>query len=194
MIYLDWKLVISMPLRIPNKLCNKILLTKHLVAQPFEVRHLIIIDRNKDEAIVRQQVTRQFKARVHHIEPIGMIAALGFRIGRELLAFFVDLARPFKIGLEALLVVVRVDEVLAGVIRGIDIDHLDLRVVVLLQDLEHLKVVTLDEDVLGGVPVFRVLEVRFQRRGRRLLRGTERTLLARPEEAEALAAVGRVTV
>ncbi len=66
--------------------------------------------------------------------------------------------------------------------------------VVLLQNLKHFEVVALDEHVLGGVPVLRVLEVGAQRCRGRLLRSTQGTLLARPEQTEPLTAVGRVTV
>ena len=49
--------------------------------------------------------------------------------------------------------VVVVDEVIAGVVRRVDVDQLDLAEVRLLEQLERVEVVALDEEVLRGVEV-----------------------------------------
>ena len=90
-----------------------------------------------------------------------MVPTLGFRIGRELLTLVINLLRPLEIRIQPLLEVVGVDKVLAGVIWRVDVDHFDLSVVVLLQNLQDFQVVTFNKDVLGGVPVFGVLHVRL---------------------------------
>lgn len=41
-----------------------------------------------------------------------------------------------------------VHEIAARIVWGVDIDHLDLAVVTTLQELQHLKVVALDVDVV----------------------------------------------
>ena len=41
---------------LPNNLSNKIFLTKHLIAQPFQISLLIIVNRDKDNSIVSKQI------------------------------------------------------------------------------------------------------------------------------------------
>ena len=48
---------------------------------------------------------------------------------------------------------VLVHEVVAGVVRRIDVDHVDLTVVRALQQLEYLEVVAFDVQVFSGIPV-----------------------------------------
>ncbi|CAB0717907.1 hypothetical protein FRC0505_02479 [Corynebacterium diphtheriae] len=59
----------------------------------------VVINRNENHAIVGQEVPRQLQPRVHHVEPVGVVPALGLRVGRELLAVFVDLLGPLEVGL-----------------------------------------------------------------------------------------------
>ena len=49
--------------------------------------------------------------------------------------------------------IVGIDEVVAGVVRRVDIDHLDLAEIALLQELEDFQIIALDVEVFGGVPV-----------------------------------------
>jgi hypothetical protein len=87
-----------------------------------------------------------------------------------------------------LAVVVGVDEVLAGVVGRVDVDHLDLAQVGLLQQLENLQVVAFDDEVPGGVEVDALLAARSQSTQARGLDGAEAIALAGPVHAVAFAA------
>ena len=49
--------------------------------------------------------------------------------------------------------IVGIDEVVAGVVRRVDVDHLHLAEIALLQQLKDFQIVALDVEVFGGVPV-----------------------------------------
>ena len=117
-----------------------------------------------------------------------MEAAVGLRVGDQAPALLVELAtRGGVLGVRLSEVVV-VDEVVARVVGRVDVDELDLARVRLAHDLQRLEVVALDVEVLGGVPVDRLLRTGPHGlcRGRA---GLEASLgLAWPRELVALAA------
>ncbi len=49
--------------------------------------------------------------------------------------------------------IIGIDEVVARVIRRVDINHLHLAEIAFLQELEHFQIVALDVEVFGTVPV-----------------------------------------
>ena len=65
--------------------------------------------------------------------------------------------------------IVRINEVVAGVVGRIDIDHLHLPVVGSLQELQHLQIVALNVQILGGIPVYAFFGTGTKRTGRALL-------------------------
>ena len=136
----------------------------------------------------RSRFLRQIQPRIHHVQPLGVEAAVGLGVGAELLALGVHLPGVFQVGLQALGVVVGVDEVVAGVVGRVDVDHLDLAQVRLLQELQHFQVVALDDQVLGGVEVDALLRAGAQGAQARRLDGLEAVGLARPVHAVALLA------
>ena len=153
-----------------------------------EVVDLVVIDADEDHAVLPQQIPREIQPRIHHVQPLGVEAAVGLGVGAELAALGVHLAGVLQVGLQALGVVVGVDEVVAGVVGRVDVDHLDLAQVRLLQELEHLEVVALDDEVLGGVEVDALLRAGAQGAEARRLDGLEAVGLARPVHAVALLA------
>ena len=108
------------------------------------------------------------------------------RVGAKLFPLCIHLARVFEVGLQALGVVVGVDEVVAGVVRQVDVDHLDLAQVGLLQELEHLQVVALDDEIFRGVEIDAILAAGEERPEARGLDDLETVGLARPVHAVAL--------
>lgn len=84
--------------------------------------------------------------------------------------------------------IIVINKVVARIVRRVDINHLDLASIVLAQDLERVEVVTLDIQVLGGIPVLALLRARTQH----LVYATARLgagfTLSRPCELVALAA------
>jgi hypothetical protein len=145
----------------------------------------VVINTDEDHPVLAQQVPCEVQPRIHHVEPLGVEAAVGVGVGAEAMAFSVDLPGVLEVGLQALSVVVGVDEVVAGVVGRVDIDHLDLAQVRLLQQLEDLEVVALDDEVLGGVEGDALLGGRTQGAETGRLDGAEAIGLARPVHAVA---------
>src|SRR5690606_28102768 len=87
-----------------------------------------------------------------------------------------DLASNLQIGSDAVVVIVWVYKIAACVVRRVNINRLDPSSITLLQKLQHLQVVALDHQVLGGVPVHAVFRARTQRTGG----GRERKLTRAP--------------
>ena len=113
--------------------------------------NFILINTHKNYPILPQQVPCQPQPGVHHGEPFGVEAAVGFGVGGEFLSFVVDLSGTAEVVFEGFGEVVVVDEVVAGVVGRVDVDHLDAAGVGLLHDLEHFEVFAFDEDVAGVV-------------------------------------------
>ena len=82
-----------------------------------------------------------------------MEASIAFRIGDELAAFIIIIAALGFGGGDGFAEIVFVDEIVSRVVWRIDVDELDLAGVVLAQELQRVEVVSLDVQVLGGVPV-----------------------------------------
>ena len=117
----------------------------------------VVVDRDKDHPVVRQQVAGHFQAGIDHIEPIGMETTVGFGIALHrvdgLVALLIEQpAALFKLRF-ALGKVVVIDEIVARVVGRIDVDHLHLAEVVLAQEFQHVEVVAFDVEVLGGIEV-----------------------------------------
>ena len=86
---------------------------------------------------------RKLQAGIHHVQPVGVKPPAGIGIAADLAAT-IGLPREFQVVLDVVLEVVRVDEVLARVVRRVDVDELDLAGVVLAQELQRVEVVALD--------------------------------------------------
>ena len=74
-----------------------------------------------------------------------MEASVSLGVGAKFVTFRVGLTRIFQIGLEALRVIIRIDEIIAGVIGWIDVNYLDLAKIGLLEKFQDLKIVTFDD-------------------------------------------------
>src|SRR5262249_30792246 len=105
-------------------------------------------------------------------------------------SLFIELPCELKVSAKTILEVVVINEVISCVVWRIDEDELHAVVVGLLKELEHLKVVALDEDVLGCVKVHGALEVRNERTSAARQERSDSVLLASPHQAEALAFLG----
>ena len=82
-----------------------------------------------------------------------MKPAIGIRIAAESLALFSGLPGVLQIGLQAFAVVVGVDELIARVVWWVNVDHLHLANIRLLQELQRLQVVPFDDQVFRGIEV-----------------------------------------
>ena len=115
-----------------------------------------------------------------------MITAGGFGIGTNLFITFVHLLAKLQVVLQTFLEIIRIDKIFTSVIRRIDVNHLDTVVVLLLQDFQHLEVITLDENIIGCIPIFTFIFGGLERRSRRVLGCPQRLLLARPKQPKPL--------
>ena len=59
----------------PYKICNKTFLSKHLITEILQISLLIVVNRNKDHAIVCQQVACKRESGQHECEPSRMAGA-----------------------------------------------------------------------------------------------------------------------
>ena len=121
----------------------------------------MIINANENDAIVCEQLARQEEARVHRGQPRGVVAAARLWITGLEIALCINLSCQLKVGLQRFSVVIGIDEVVAGVVGRIDVDGFDAPEIGLIEELEDLKVVSLDEEVLGGVKMAGVVPARF---------------------------------
>ena len=124
--------------------------------QVAEVVVLFVADAHGDDPVVRKQVAGQAQPRVHHVQPAGVQPPGSLQGGGPAGAIVVNLpAGPEVVGY-SLAEVVRIDEVVAGVVGGVDVDQPDAAAVALLKDLQNLQVVSLDDRVFGGVELDRL--------------------------------------
>ena len=124
----------------------------------------MIITRNKNHSIIGQQVPCHLQSRIDHVQPIGVEPAVCLIVFHKAVALVIVLSAVGDIFLHALRKIVFVDKVTAGVVRRIDIDHLDLAQIGLLQQFEHVEVVSLYIKILRVVKVHALLFARTQRR------------------------------
>ena len=86
-----------------------------------------------------------------------METAVAFAVLLEVLqghvAVFVEHATGFKERFGILLEVVVIDKVVARVVRRVDVNHLDLAQVVVLEQFEHFEVVAFDVEVLRVIEI-----------------------------------------
>ena len=88
--------------------------------------------------------------------------------------------------------IIGVDKVVAGIVRRVDIDHLDLAEIALLQELEDFQIIALDVEVFSGVPVLALRHTGAKRLPDWLVSFYDCRLLADPCELVCLVAVHHV--
>lgn len=75
-------MIVRKPLRIirarvfllPDDIRNEVLFSKHFIKKLSQVRHFRVINRDKQEAVITQEVLCQIDARVHHREPFRVVS------------------------------------------------------------------------------------------------------------------------
>ena len=87
--------------------------------------------------------------------------SIGFSIATDLPAAF-HLPSEFQIIPDIIPIIVRVNKILAGVVRGVDVNELHLPGIALLQQLQHFQIIALDHQVPGRVPIHAVLRAGAQ--------------------------------
>ena len=110
----------------------------------------------------------------------GIIQRIALATAHESVSLLIHVASSLVIFTLALLEVIVIHEVVARVVRRVDVNHLHLAEVRLLEEFEGFEVVALDIDVLGVVPIHTILWHRAQGLGDRLRRLTSSLLLTHP--------------
>ena len=113
----------------------------------------MFINRYKYNPIISQQILRQSQSRIQHIQPVSVEATVALVVHTHikqqisvlvpLTAFIGEFARGGG------KIVVINKGVTSRVIRRIDIYHLDLAEIGLLQELQRIEVIAFNVDVLG---------------------------------------------
>lgn len=75
----------------------------------------------------------------------------------QLISIFIHIASSLSLVVGTTRKIIIIDKVIASVIWRVDIYHLHLTIIGLLQELQHFEVVTLYVEVLRGVPVHGIL-------------------------------------
>jgi len=103
----------ALRVEVDHDLGEEVLLAEHLVHEQPQVRDLVVVDADEDRAALAEHLTSRLEPRPHEGHP-GAVAAE----------------------------VVAVGELVAGVVRRVDVDQVDGR-----QRRQHVEVVALDEGV-----------------------------------------------
>src|SRR5437763_957400 len=111
-----------------------------------------------------------------------MIAAACFRIGRQQITFSICLPCELKVSLERIRVIVRVNEVLAGVVGRVNVDKLDASKVGLEQQLQNLQIVALYKNISRCLKVDGLFGIRHERAAAWSLQQRDSIVLTRPAE------------
>ena len=104
---------------------DEVLRTEYLLAQLDEVGAFVVVDADEERAVVGEEVSRQLEPRIDHRQPVGVEPPVGLDVGDQAVAGGVGLAGLDEVVSGALAEVVVVDEIVASVVRRIDVDHLD---------------------------------------------------------------------
>ena len=99
---------------------------------------LVVINRDKNDAVAAQQVTCQRQTREHHGQPRRMLTPTGLNPAGRGVAEFINLAGLLKVLTLRHREVIVIGEFVARVVRRVDVDPLDRARVAVLQKLEHL--------------------------------------------------------
>ena len=165
-----------MPANIPNEIA----FTEYFITNFYQIIAFSVIYADENNPIIRHQIPRQHQPRINHAAPVGMKPPVGVGILEQAVLVLVVHSHLRVFFFLRAHEIVGIDEVVAGVVRRVDIDHLDLTKIAFLQQLEDFQIVALDVEVFGGVPVFALCHAGAQRLANRLVGFHDSRLLADP--------------
>ena len=105
------------------------------------------VDGYKDRPVVGEKIARKLEARIDRVEPIGVKSPVGLEVPDEPSSEIVELPRLFQVLPLRLFEIVAIDEILAGIVRRVDIDRGDLAHIRFPQNFERVEIVPFDVDV-----------------------------------------------
>ena len=145
----------------PNKLCNKIPPSENLIHQQPQTRHLVVINRNKNRPVLREELLQQDHARIHHAQPLIM--------PRKILRLLADDGAEPAVDFRGVHLVVVNPALVAGVVGRIDVDAFHLARVFRQQRLEGVEIVPLHDEVSRFRAAVGELRIWLQQAKRHLL-------------------------
>ena len=183
-------------LLLPYNLRYKILLPKYLIHHQAEVMNFVVIDRNEDNAVLAEQVACQKEAWIHHVQPVAVLVPAG--IGAQAViphnvTLIIGDTCLCLVATACLLEVIAVDKIIASVVGRVDIDHLDLAIIRLVQNLQRRQIITLDKHIARCIPIDGIRSFGVERLDSLLLDGSENVALALPAKPIALTQIYRLT-
>ena len=111
--------------RKPRKFGNKILSAENLITEQLQLRLFVVIDTDEDHAILGHETSCNLQTLLHERQPLGVAEGI----------CLIDIR-------------IVVDEVLiAGVVRRVYVDEVNLPAMRFLQELKRGEVVAFDEEV-----------------------------------------------
>ena len=111
-----------------------------------------------------------------------MEAPVAVRVLHQPVALLVVLPAARHVAVRVLGKVVFIHEIVARVVRRVDVDHLHLAQIGFPQQLEHIQIIPLDIKVFRAVEIHALLPAGAQSHSRRSIREQNGSLLARPCE------------
>ncbi len=91
-----------------------------------------------------------------------MESSLCLSVRHQPISFCILLIRPFQEFLGILGKIILIDKIVASIVGWVDIDHLDLAEVGLLEQLQGIQIIALNKQVLGGVKIHALFPVGTQ--------------------------------
>lgn len=155
---------------------NIIFLKKYFITYRTKIFNFMVIDTDENSSVVAEEFACEAETWIHHVAPVGVVAAVGFGVGTAFLSGLL------LVILDWVIEFVVVHEVVAGVVWRVNVDQLDLAMVGALEQFQDFEVVAFDVEVLGGVPVDAFVLLRAQGRGGGSLGLADGVALARPGE------------
>ena len=135
---------------LPNKCIYPVSRAKYFIHDEFQITMFNLINADKNNTIIRQQLLQQLQTRVHHAQPLVMAG--------QVLALFADnLAQPL-LDFRVIDIIVINPALVAGVVGRIDIDALDAPLIPGQQCFQGFQIVAPDDHIFAAV-IFVVLSI-----------------------------------
>ena len=111
---------------IPDNSSQIIRLAKYFPAYFLQITYLILIHIDKDQTILRKQISRKQQSGIHHGTPVRMISSGGFAIlsAKINISIFIKISRPFSVFFPIHDKRIGIYKIMTGIIRGININEL----------------------------------------------------------------------
>ena len=138
-----------------GKTGNEIIFSKNFITNFFEIGLLIIINGNKNDAVIGEEVPCEKETRVYHGAPVGVEAGIAVIVFCELLvSFFVEELCLGGVVFFIHTEFVFVYEVVARIVGRVDVNHFHFAEVGLLEEFQCVQIIAFNVKILRGVPAF----------------------------------------